>query len=92
MILKYVSTRGNAPAIGFEDVLLAGLAPDGGLYVPENYPQFSAAQMREMRSLSYAELAGEVMAPFTEGCLDKTDLIEIARQAYGGFPIRLWRR
>lgn len=83
--MKYVSTRGNAPAIGFEDVLLAGLAPDGGLYVPENYPQFSAAQMREMRSLSYAELAGEVMAPFTEGCLDKTDLIEIARQAYGGF-------
>ncbi len=83
--MKYVSTRGNAPVIGFEDVLLAGLAPDGGLYVPENYPQFSAAQMREMRSLSYAELAGEVMAPFTEGCLDKTDLIEIARQAYGGF-------
>ncbi|MBQ8347155.1 MAG: threonine synthase [Alphaproteobacteria bacterium] len=83
--MKYVSTRGNAPAIGFEDVLLAGLAPDGGLYVPENYPQFSAAQMREMRSLSYAELAGEVMAPFTEGCLNKADLIEIARQAYGGF-------
>lgn len=83
--MKYVSTRGNAPAIGFEDVLLAGLAPDGGLYVPENYPQFSAAQMREMRSLNYAELAGEVMAPFTEGCLNKADLIEIARQAYGGF-------
>lgn len=83
--MKYVSTRGNAPTIGFEDVLLAGLAPDGGLYVPENYPQFSAAQMREMRSLSYAELAGEVMAPFTEGCLNKADLIEIARQAYGGF-------
>ena len=83
--MKYVSTRGNAPAIGFEDVLLAGLAPDGGLYVPENYPQFSAAQMREMRSLSYAELAGEVMAPFTDGCLNKADLIEIARQAYGGF-------
>ncbi len=83
--MKYVSTRGNAPAIGFEDVLLAGLAPDGGLYVPENYPQFSAAKMREMRSLSYAELAAEVMAPFTEGCLDKTDLLEIARQAYGGF-------
>ena len=90
--MKYVSTRGNAPAIGFEDVLLAGLAPDGGLYVPENYPQFSAAKMREMRSLSYAELAAEVMAPFTEGCLDKTDLLEIARQAYGGFSHTAWRR
>lgn len=83
--MKYVSTRGKSPAIGFEDVLLAGLAPDGGLYVPESFPRFSADQMREMRSLSYAELAAEVMAPFTEGCLDKAELAEIARQAYGGF-------
>ncbi len=83
--MKYISTRGNAPAIGFEDVLLAGLAPDGGLYVPEEYPQFSPDSMRQMRSLTYAELAAEVMAPFTEGCLDKKDLLDIAVQAYGGF-------
>ncbi len=83
--MKYVSTRGKAPAIGFEEVLLAGLASDGGLYVPENYPEFSAGQMRKMRSMTYAELAAEVMAPFTEGCLDKADLLEIAQAAYGGF-------
>lgn len=83
--MKYISTRGKAPAIGFEDVLLAGLAPDGGLYVPENYPQFSAEKMRKMRSMSYAELAAEVMAPFAEGCLDKADLFDIAKDAYGNF-------
>ncbi|MBR1945890.1 MAG: threonine synthase, partial [Alphaproteobacteria bacterium] len=61
--MKYVSTRGKAPAIEFEDVLLAGLAPDGGLYVPEAYPQFSKEQLRKMRSLTYPELAAEIMAP-----------------------------
>ncbi len=83
--MKYISTRGKAPAIGFEDVLLAGLAPDGGLYVPEVYPQFSADQMRKMRSMTYAELAAEVMAPFVEGCLNKSDLLDIAKDAYDNF-------
>ena len=83
--MKYISTRGKAPALGFEDVLLAGLAPDVGLYVPESYPQFSKEQMQKMRSLNYSELAAEIMAPFTEGCLSKSDLLEMAGQAYGGF-------
>ncbi len=83
--MKYVSTRGKAPAIEFEDVLLAGLAPDGGLYVPEAYPQFSKDQLRKMRSLTYPELAAEIMAPFTVGCLNKEDLTEMAKQAYGSF-------
>ena len=83
--MKYVSTRGKSSAIEFEDVLLAGLAPDGGLYVPETYPLFSKEQMRKMRSLSYPELAAEIMAPFTAGCLSKEELKEIAGQAYGNF-------
>lgn len=83
--LKYVSTRGKSPAIGFENVLLAGLAPDGGLYVPESYPVFTPEQMREMRSLDYAGLAAKVMAPFTAGCLSEQDLLEIARDAYSSF-------
>ena len=83
--MKYISTRGKAPAIEFEDVLLAGLATDGGLYVPETYPYFSKEQMRNMRSMSYFELAAEIMAPFTEGCLSRDDLLEIAKQAYNGF-------
>ncbi|MBR1778011.1 MAG: threonine synthase [Alphaproteobacteria bacterium] len=83
--MKYISTRGKTSAIDFEEVLLAGLAPDGGLYVPENYPQFSKEQLRKMRSLTYPELAAEIMAPFTNGCLSKMELTEMAKQAYHGF-------
>ena len=80
--MKYVSTRGQAPVLGFEDVLLAGLATDGGLYVPQEYPRFSVTEMREMRSMSYPDLAAKVMAPFTAGCLSEKELSEITHQAY----------
>lgn len=83
--MKYVSTRGQAPVLGFEDVLLAGLATDGGLYVPQEYPRFSVTEMREMRSMSYPDLAAKVMAPFTAGCLSEKELSEITHQAYGRF-------
>lgn len=83
--MKYVSTRGKAPVLNFEEVLLAGLAADGGLYVPEEYPAFSAEEMREMRALSYADLAVKVMAPFTKGCFSEDELREMTRQAYGAF-------
>lgn len=83
--MKYVSTRGKAPVLNFEEVLLAGLATDGGLYVPEEYPVFSSEEMRQMRSLSYADLAVKVMAPFTKGCFDEAELKETAHQAYGAF-------
>lgn len=83
--MKYISTRGKSSAIEFEDVLLAGLAPDGGLYVPESYPLFTKEQVRNMRALSYFELAAEIMAPFTTGCLTKAELTDMAKQAYGGF-------
>ena len=62
--MKYVSTRGEAPALTFDEVLLAGLASDGGLYVPEYWPEFDEDEIRELRGLSYAELATRVMAPF----------------------------
>ena len=84
-LLKYVSTRGNAPVLNFEEVLLAGLATDGGLYVPEEYPFFSAAEMRKMRALSYSELAARIMAPFTQGCFSEDELKEIAAKAYASF-------
>ena len=83
--MKYISTRGKSPAIEFEEVLLAGLAPDGGLYVPELYPVFYKEELRKMQSLSYPELAAEIMAPFTAGCLTKDELTEMARQVYGAF-------
>ena len=57
MSIRYRSTRGQAPALDFEGVLLAGLASDGGLYLPESLPQFTADELRAMRGLSYTELA-----------------------------------
>jgi len=83
--VKYVSTRGNAPVLSFDDVLLAGLARDGGLYVPQSWPQFSPAQIRAMRGLSYHEIAIEVMAPFVEGCLTREELTALVTDTYAGF-------
>lgn len=62
--MKYISTRGQSPALSFSDILLGGLAPDGGLYMPESYPQFSDEDLTRMRGLSYAELAFEILSHF----------------------------
>ena len=59
--MKYISTRGNAPALGFEDVLLTGLARDGGLYLPEFWPLFSQAEISAMAGQSYQRVARTVM-------------------------------
>lgn len=84
--MRYVSTRGTAPARDFDDVLLAGLAEDGGLFVPETWPCFSAAEWRALRGLPYAELAARVMAPFmTGGAVGFDDLQAMTRGAYRGF-------
>jgi threonine synthase len=69
MAIRYVSTRGNGPELNFEDVLLAGLAPDGGLYVPTSLPHFSKEDLLAMREMSYAELAYEIVAPFVGPCI-----------------------
>ena len=65
--MDYISTRGEAPALKFSDALLAGLARDGGLYVPREWPQFSRKDIRAMRGLSYQEIAFRVIEPFTAG-------------------------
>jgi threonine synthase len=83
--LKYHSTRGKAPVLDFDDVLLAGLARDGGLYLPQSWPSFSAAEIRAMRGLSYAELAVRVMRPFVEGCLSDAELTRLCAESYGTF-------
>jgi threonine synthase len=66
-MLKYYSTRGEAPVLDFEEAVLAGLASDGGLYVPENLPVFSPAQLVAMQRMDYAMLAAEVLWPFFSG-------------------------
>src|SRR3954453_1395742 len=62
--LRYISTRGAAPALGFDDVLLTGLARDGGLYVPESWPRLSPAEIAGAASLPYAELAARISTLF----------------------------
>ncbi|MGO4128090.1 threonine synthase [Inquilinus sp. YAF38] len=83
--MRYISTRGHAPALAFDDVLLAGLARDGGLYLPETWPTRSAEEWRRLRGLPYAELATEVMLPFVEGSLTRTELAALAAETYAGF-------
>ena len=76
--MRYISTRGQAPALNFEDVLLAGLASDGGLYVPENLPRFTQEEIASWAGLPYHELAFRVMRPFVEGSIaDALSLIHI---------------
>jgi threonine synthase len=62
--MRYVSTRGRAPERGFTDILLSGLADDGGLYVPSYYPQVTRADLDAWRTLSYAELAAEIIGRY----------------------------
>ena len=83
--MDYISTRGSAPALDFEGVTLAGLARDGGLYVPREWPRFTLAEIAAMRGLGYAELAARVMARFTAGTLDEAALLSLTTTAYGRF-------
>jgi threonine synthase len=83
--MDYISTRGSAPALGFEDVTLAGLASDGGLYVPRVWPTLSAEEISGLAGASYVETAVTVMRPFVAGALDDAALRDLCTQAYGRF-------
>ena len=83
--MEYISTRGQEGPLGFEQTLLSGLARDGGLYLPVEWPKFSLDEIADMRDLSYAQLAGRVMAPFCDGEIDESELAAMAGEAYAGF-------
>lgn len=83
--MRYISTRGVAPELAFDDVLLTGLARDGGLYVPAEWPQLSADALRSMAGQSYNEIAFRVIKPFVGGAIDDASLIEIIDRAYSTF-------
>jgi threonine synthase len=83
--MDYVSTRGSAPTLDFEGVTLAGLAADGGLYVPQVWPTLSAQEIGALRGLSYAETAVAVMRPFVANTLSEDELRTLCNQAYGRF-------
>jgi threonine synthase len=83
--VRYVSTRGEAPPLGFVDVTLAGLARDGGLYLPESWPQFDAATIAGFAGRPFAEVAVEVIRPFVGDAIAQSDIARMAREAYGNF-------
>ncbi len=81
--MKYLSTRGEAAQRTFDDILLEGLSPDGGLYLPQRYPTFDAQALKRLQGLSYAELAFEVLRPYVTPMDDATlrDLVEATYDA-----------
>jgi len=83
--MKYVSSRGQAPVLGFNDVLLAGLARDGGLYLPATIPAFSPDEIRSLRGMSYQEAAFRVMRPFVCPDISEHDFQDIISRAYSTF-------
>jgi threonine synthase len=83
--VKYISTRGDSPALSFEDVLLTGLAPDGGLYVPETLPRFTHEEIASWAGLPYADLAFNVMYPFVEGEIPEADFRAMVTATYAEF-------
>lgn len=80
--MKYISTRGDAPSLSFEDVVLTGLASDGGLYVPETLPTFSPAEIASWAGLSYCELAFNIISPFVDGEIPDDDLKQLIAKTY----------
>lgn len=83
--MKYISTRGNAPTLSFEDAVIAGLASDGGLYVPESIPVFSREKIASLAGLTYEELMFEVIAPFVGGEIPDTTLKDMIAASYADF-------
>lgn len=83
--MHYQSTRGAAPQLDFEQVTLAGLAPDGGLYMPKSWPQLSRDEIAGLAGLSYVETAVRVMRPFIGDSLGEDELRSLCTQAYGRF-------
>lgn len=83
--MRYISTRGDSPALSFEDVLLTGLAPDGGLYVPETLPHFTIEEISSWKGLAYSELAYKVMYPFVEGEIPAEEFKKMVNETYAVF-------
>ena len=83
--MKYVSTRGRAPPIGFLEALLAGLAPDGGLYVPETWPRLSKREITAFAGRPYAQVAADILQRFAGEEIAPKALICLCAEAYAGF-------
>ena len=85
--MLYKSTRGSSNEVPFSEVLLGGLAPDGGLYMPEYFPSMTLEQINEMEGLEYHELASKILFPFVEGEISESDFSELVEKTYRVFDI-----
>ena len=83
--MKYVSTRGAAPELTFEEAMMTGLARDGGLYVPDDIPQLSHDQIADMAGKSYEDVAFAVMRPFIGDTFTDAEFRKLIDTAYAGF-------
>ncbi len=83
--MEYISTRGGGEPKSFEDVILTGLAPDGGLYVPKSLPHYSHEEIASWSDLSYQQLALKVITPFVDGAIPESDLERLIEKSYGNF-------
>ena len=83
--MHYISTRGAAPTLGFADALLAGLARDGGLYLPLSVPRLPREAIRALRGVPYAEAAARIMAPFVDQDFVSDEMKSLTAAAYAGF-------
>lgn len=83
--MQFVSTRGQAPALGFSDAVLAGLAADGGLYVPQSWPQLTPADIAAYAGKPYADVAFDIIGRFVDGEIAPAKLKAIIDEAYAGF-------
>src|SRR3954468_1414343 len=87
--MNYISTRhgsqGSPAPLGFEDIMLAGLARDGGLYLPAEWPQFSTADIAALKGQPYVEVAYRVMRPFVGDAFEETTFRRLIGEAYAAF-------
>jgi threonine synthase len=85
--MKYLSTRGNNQRLDFIDVLTSGTAKDGGLFMPETFPNFSESEINQFKTASYQELASNLLFPYIEGFLSKSEFESVVKKAYDSFSI-----
>ena len=75
--MRYKSTRGESPEVTFSEVLLGGLAPDGGLYMPETFPQFSIQEIQSWSELPFDQLASKILYPFVKEEIDEDTFLDL---------------
>lgn len=83
--MRYISTRGGSPSVGFVEAVLAGLAPDGGLYIPETWPRFTREEIAAFAGQPYAEVAAAVLGRFAADEIPQSDLARMCHEAYAAF-------